>query len=122
MSRVIVAFLTFGFLPALSGEAATRPRPPGAERYENRVSLPCYINSNGHQFYVGNAHATAISKGTRISFSGKIDNGAITSGTVPVPTAIPPHIFVILMYNPRFDPGIPCRAWINLPPVAAPTP
>ena len=120
VSRVIVASLMF-LLPALLVEAGTKPRL-GADPLDNRVSLGCYISSNGHQLYVGNAHATVIAKGTRVSFSEKIDNGEMRTGTLPVATDIPPHLFVILMYNPRFDPGTPCKAWINLPPVVKSTP
>ena len=115
VNKAIVLFVMFLF-PAISAEAGTRPRL-GAEPLDRQVSLGCYISSNGHQFYVGNAHTTVIAKGTRISFSGKVDNGEMRTGTVPVESDIPPHLFVILMYNPRFDPRTPCKAWIDLPPV-----
>jgi hypothetical protein len=108
-------------LAPLLVEAGTKPRP-GAEPLDNRVSLGCYISTDGHQFYVGNSRITAISKGTRISFSGKIDYAEMRSATVPVPTDIPPHLFVILMYKPRFDPGTPCKAWMNLAPIVKSTP
>jgi hypothetical protein len=116
MLRIVLAALV---MATAFSCAAPKVRPPiGADRPRvDRVFLACYIDRNSRQFYVG--CASRVSKGTPIYYSGKIDNGAMTSGKIALPADIPAHLFIILMYNPRFDPGTPCQAWIDERPPAA---
>jgi hypothetical protein len=78
--------------------------------------LGCYVDGN-HLLGVGNASATAIPKGTLVSFAAKLVNAGAYCATVPAPEPIPPHLFVTITGQPLFDNQAPCQAWWEAPPV-----
>ena len=78
--------------------------------------LGCFVFDN-HLLGVGNPSATAIPKGTPVSFVAKLVNAGAYCATVPTPEPIPPHLFVVITGQPLFDDQTPCQAWREVPPV-----
>jgi hypothetical protein len=116
LRAVLVCFVVISAMSCAKAPptAQTGKCRPTMLELANVQPLGCYIYGD-HTLGVGNASATAIPKGTPVSFTAKLVNAGAYCATVPVPQDIPPHLFVPILGQPLFDDQAPCQAWREVP-------
>lgn len=115
LRAVLFYFVVIGAMSCKAPETAQIGKcSPVKLELANVQPLGCFIYGD-HTLGVGNASATAIPKGTPVSFAAKLVNAGTYCATVRVPQDIPPHLYVQIPGQPLFDGQAPCQAWWQVP-------